>query len=435
MSTKHQLLFLISFLILPLFSFSATYTTINSGDWSNTTNVWSLDGVNPCGCAPSIPTNGDNIIINHNITSNLSITIANGSALTVSAGASLSGGFVLSIENSVAVMNGNVSVTKLEIDANSEVDFNTSVLTVSSQMDIHGTVNVDGGYLLMTGGNITINSGAVFNTTNSGKVDIQNGNISNYGEFNLCSTCCFTTSGNWRNFSSGQVLGSGAATSTSGNMSNQGYWSPFVAWCSAGNASGMPGFENCLGANVICNLVILPVEMGEITASLNASGSPVIDWFTVSENNNSHFNILRFTSSNEWEVIGSVHGAGSTTERQDYTFTDYTAQNGINYYTIEQVDFDGQSSRSEVVSVKKSLDVFTIFPNPVSQSRNVTLAFDANSPTTIDILNATGGIVYSETTDKASIEINLQNLSIEKGMYFVSIRDNQTQHSQKLIVQ
>ncbi len=435
MLTKQLHILLFSFLLLPLFSISATYTTISSGDWSSTTDVWSLDGVNPCGCAPSIPTNGDNIIINHNITSGQGITIGNGSSLTVSAGASLSGQFVLSIENSVAIMNGNVTVTKLEIDANSEVEFNTSVLTVSSQMDIHGTVNVDGGYLLMTGGNITINPGAVFNTTNSGKVDIQNGNISNYGEFNLCGTCCFTTSGNWRNFSSGQVLGSGAATSTSGNMSNQGFWSPTVAWCSAGNATGMPGFENCLGANIICNLVILPVEMGELTATLNSSGFPEIDWFTVSENNNSHFNILKFNASSEWEVIGSVHGAGSTTERQDYTFTDYNAKDGMNYYAIEQVDFDGQSSRSETVSVKKTSETFAIFPNPTSTSGEITLAYETKGTTRIEILSSTGKVVFSESTEKSSFNINLQYLSIEKGMYIVTIRDNQMQHSQKLILQ
>lgn len=434
MITK-RLLFFITLLLLPIFTNAATYTTINSGSWSNTTNVWSLDGVNPCGCAPAIPTTGHNIVINHNITSNMAIVISGGSNLTVSAGASLTGNFVLSINGATATMNGNVSVTKLEVNANSEVDFNNSVLTVSSQMDIRGTVNVDGGYLLMTGGNITINQGAVFNTTNAGKVDIQNGNISNYGQFNLCATCCFTTSGNWRNFSTGQVLGSGAATSTNGNMSNQGFWSLAVAWCSSGSASGMPGFENCLGANVICSIVILPVEMGEVTASLNETGSPVIDWFTISENNNSHFNILRLNANSEWEKVGSLHGAGSTTERQDYSFTDYTAMNGMNYYAIEQVDFDGQSSRSDVVSIKKTSDALMVFPNPTSTFGTITVGLEMKGSTTVEIINSMGKIVYSEITESTVIDIDLQAFHIEKGLYIVNVRNDEMQQSSKLIVQ
>jgi hypothetical protein len=287
----------------------------------------------------------------------------------------------------------------------------------------------------MTGGNITINQGAVFNTTNSGKVDVQNGNISNYGDFNLCGTCCFTTSGNWRNFPSGRVLGSGAATSTNGNMTNQGIWSFGVAWCSAGNASGMPGFENCLGATIICNLVILPVEMGEITTSLDESGSPVIDWFTISENNNSHFTILRLTSSNEWEVVGKVQGAGSTLEQQDYSFTDDRAKHGLNYYILEQVDFDGRSKRSEVVSVEKIPNAFALYPNPANTSGNITIEFDSNSSKLIEIMNSMGKIMYSATIESSFLEINLQEFSISKGLYIITTRDDQGQHSSKLIVQ
>lgn len=403
-------------------SFSATYTTIANGNWENTTSVWSLDGITSCGCSPSLLVDSDQIIVNHNITVSNNLDITQNSTLTVNSSGSLQSDFVLTFINSTGVINGNVSVKKLVIDGASVVDFNSSVLTVTSRMDIYGTVNVDGGYLLMTGGNMVINDGAVFNTTNNGKVDVQNGNISNAGEFNLCATCCFTTSGNWKNLSSGVVQGSGAATSTNGNMSNTGFWSLAVAWCSKGSASGMPGFENCLTAEAICGLVVLAVELDAYDVHLNDNGLPTITWSTLTEKNNDYFFIEKLIDNN-WVSIGRVEGSGTSEQERFYQFVDDENEtSGVNYYRLNQVDYDGQTEQFEVKSVEIIRNA-SVYPNPSNGLFNI--SYSGNQVNTeYKILSLDGRVLLSESHPNAEV-IQIDISSEGSGVYILNINNNE----------
>ena len=59
----------------------------------------------------------------------------------------------------------------------------------------------------------------------------------------------------------------------------------------------------------------------------------------------------------EWEKIGFVEGHGTTTEIQDYTFTDnlmVLTDNSI-IYRLKQIDFNGSCEYSNEVLVSKIL--------------------------------------------------------------------------------
>ena len=100
---------------------------------------------------------------------------------------------------------------------------------------------------------------------------------------------------------------------------------------------GTPGFR-ASGA--------LPVELSHFRPARQDIGAVVITWSTQSELNNAGFFIKRSQQRNgEFKVINAtmVPGAGTTSEKQFYTYTDTTAQpNIIYYYQIEDVSFDGQ---------------------------------------------------------------------------------------------
>jgi hypothetical protein len=96
--------------------------------------------------------------------------------------------------------------------------------------------------------------------------------------------------------------------------------------------------------------------------------SVFLTWATATELNNSHFNIQRSTDSRNWQNIGTVQGAGTTLEKQSYTFTDEQPWRGINYYRLQQVDYDGKFEFSNVLSVEFSSDggpAVQFYPNPV----------------------------------------------------------------------
>ncbi len=90
----------------------------------------------------------------------------------------------------------------------------------------------------------------------------------------------------------------------------------------------------------------LPVELSHFRPARDkTTGAAVITWSTQSELNNAGFFIKRSQQRDgEFKVINAtmIPGAGTTSEKQFYTFTDTTAQpNVVYYYQIEDVSLDG----------------------------------------------------------------------------------------------
>ena len=110
-----------------------------------------------------------------------------------------------------------------------------------------------------------------------------------------------------------------------------------ASYYGAANDIGTPGFR-AGGA--------LPVELSHFRPARDkATGQVVITWATQSELNNAGFFIKRSQQRNgEFKVINAtmIAGAGTTSEKQFYTYTDTTAQpNVVYYYQIEDVSLDG----------------------------------------------------------------------------------------------
>ena len=90
----------------------------------------------------------------------------------------------------------------------------------------------------------------------------------------------------------------------------------------------------------------LPVELSHFRPERNKeTGAVVITWSTQSELNNAGFFIKRRQQRDgEFQVINTtmVAGAGTSSEKQFYTYTDTTAQRSVvYYYQIEDVSLDG----------------------------------------------------------------------------------------------
>ena len=90
----------------------------------------------------------------------------------------------------------------------------------------------------------------------------------------------------------------------------------------------------------------LPVELSHFRPEHQKdTGAVVITWSTQSELNNAGFFIKRSQQAKgQFEIINAtlIPGAGTTSEKQSYTYTDTTAQrNVVYYYQIEDVSLDG----------------------------------------------------------------------------------------------
>ena len=90
----------------------------------------------------------------------------------------------------------------------------------------------------------------------------------------------------------------------------------------------------------------LPVELSSFTLTRTDAGPVVVTWTTESEVDNAGFNLRRSERRESGFTLLNpvlIAGAGTTGERQTYTFTDTSAKPGVEYYyQIEEVSLGGR---------------------------------------------------------------------------------------------
>ncbi len=115
----------------------------------------------------------------------------------------------------------------------------------------------------------------------------------------------------------------------------------------------------------------LPVELSSFSVMHNEAGAVVLTWTTESEVDNAGFNLRRSEKRDSGFTLlnaALIAGAGTTGERQTYTFTDTSAKPGVEYYyQIEEVAFDG---RPETLAMR-------MLRGPVSAANRMLTTFGA----------------------------------------------------------
>jgi hypothetical protein len=197
---------------------------------------------------------------------------------------------------------------------------------------------------------------------------------------------------------------------------------------------------------------IIPVELTSFTASVLQNEKAIqLNWITVTETNNSGFEILRFTQNdNEWETISFVPGFGTTTEPKNYQYEDdysFLAYEGTILYRLKQVDYDGSYEFSEQVAVDvtfvpSEIYISQNYPNPFNPSTTIIYSLPEESTVRIKIYNSVGELIQllvSETKQPGNYETvwNAENNS--SGVYFYSfeiesINGNKSNREMKKIV-
>lgn len=194
---------------------------------------------------------------------------------------------------------------------------------------------------------------------------------------------------------------------------------------------------------------IIPVEMLSFSATVN-SNSVVLNWSTASEINNRVFEIQRALGSAgqnnmEWKTIGSVEGNGTTTEKSNYIFTDKSPVNGVSYYRLKQIDFDGTFKifNAEMVEFAQVKD-YTLeqnYPNPFNPSTVINYSIPVAGQVNLKIYNLLGSEVavlvdeYKEAGNY-SVEFSTEDLknSLGSGVYIYTLKAGSFTQTRKMVV-
>jgi hypothetical protein len=160
----------------------------------------------------------------------------------------------------------------------------------------------------------------------------------------------------------------------------------------------------------------LPVEFVTFTATAMDNKYIQLDWQTATENNNSGFEIERSENGENWQKIGFVQGNGTTQEIRDYRYIDQTPFNGINYYRLKQIDFDGKFDYStmKVVEIETDEKPLSVYPNPVADKLEI-----LNGQGQAIIYNTLGQPIKKWTIDHPQFTVNVSDLS--RGQYILHI--------------
>jgi len=121
-------------------------------------------------------------------------------------------------------------------------------------------------------------------------------------------------------------------------------------------------------------------------------------------------------------------GNGNSNISNHYVFNDTDLTTGENYlYRIEQVDYDGQSNYSKIITVRagSSNDQWTIYPNPMQNQITIhSQKLLQNLEGSIELIDNNGKIVFSENhlfLDENIFKINIGD--IPSGVYSLLIRN------------
>ncbi|MBE2216820.1 MAG: T9SS type A sorting domain-containing protein [Ignavibacteria bacterium] len=173
----------------------------------------------------------------------------------------------------------------------------------------------------------------------------------------------------------------------------------------------------------------LPVTIGSLGLSVN-DNNVLISWKTVSELNNSGFEIDRYgTGSNgagEWSKIGFVKGAGSVNEEREYSFTDKGLNKGTYTYRLKQIDFNGNyeyfniTNAANIGSPGKN-EISQNYPNPSNPVSVIEYRVAARSLVRLVVYDLTGkevATLVNGELDGGYYSARFDGTNISSGIYF-----------------
>jgi hypothetical protein len=187
--------------------------------------------------------------------------------------------------------------------------------------------------------------------------------------------------------------------------------------------------------------LIIPVELTSFTANVNGLGQVVLNWETATEVNNQGFEIERRTESSEYRTVGFVEGNGTISEPRSYVYTDITAENGINYYRLKQIDFNGTyeySSEIEVdVNGPLTFDLAQNYPNPFNPSTNIKYSVPESGNVKLSVFNTVGeevAVLVNGFSESGFFEVSFNAYDLPSGIYLYKLQSANSVQTKKMML-
>ena len=138
----------------------------------------------------------------------------------------------------------------------------------------------------------------------------------------------------------------------------------------------------------------LPIEMNYFYSDTRDNIAQ-LHWSTVSESNNSGFEVQRLSADLNWTNLGFVKGAGNSAEPRSYSFQDRNLQSGIYNYRLRQIDFNGnfvffELPEAVMIGVPDSYFLEQNYPNPFNPVTKIVYGIPAAGIVKLKVFDMNG---------------------------------------------
>lgn len=183
----------------------------------------------------------------------------------------------------------------------------------------------------------------------------------------------------------------------------------------------------------ITALCTTPVLLLSFTGRLQTNNTTLLNWQTTAELNNDYFDVERSTDGINFVAIDRVKGKGTTSLPHNYSLVDKKPANGINYYRLRQVDFDGHFVYSNIVMAQlKIKPAVTVVYNSPANAININFTESQNNAV-IRLLGDNGQLIKS--VPASNIKSYLMQLPVlATGVYILQIINEKMNYTEKVFI-
>ncbi|MFL5744575.1 MAG: T9SS type A sorting domain-containing protein [Niastella sp.] len=184
-------------------------------------------------------------------------------------------------------------------------------------------------------------------------------------------------------------------------------------------------------------LTALPVNLLSFTGQY-ANNLVTLNWSTAQEQQNKAFEVQYSADGYAFETIGSVPGKINSNLVSQYLFNTTHYRDGKNFYRLKQVDQDGHSTISSIVTIQiNQQGVISLAPNPASTRLNLSVNQPVSGRLQLTLTTLTGQQVWATRVAGNSSNITVNLPALTKGVYVVAITNSKGEKlfTNKLVIQ
>lgn len=178
----------------------------------------------------------------------------------------------------------------------------------------------------------------------------------------------------------------------------------------------------------------LPAELLDFKA-MKEEKEVKLSWATATERNTDVFEIERSSDGINFYTLEVVGAQGNSTFRVDYETYDEQPLTGVNYYRLKQIDLDGTFTFSEIRSVLFQQKTIEVVPTLVQHNEFVKVYLDDQLGNLhAEVFGLDGQLLSQQSYDNANniLEISLGNL--QNGVYILRLSTGNITKSEKIVI-